>query len=267
MIRNPVVSGQFYPSDVRQLEDFINQNKPKVTSKTKAYGMILPHAGYVYSGKVAIETVCQVVPRKKIIILGPKHTSYGQNYSLWAKGKWAFSFGNIDIDEELARLILKNSNLIREDYLAHKFEHSIEVQLPILYKIFGEFKFVPIACELAKLDTYIKLAEEIFSATFRLKEEILFVASTDMTHYEPNATVRRKDRLAIDDIINFDVESLLKHVEKENISMCGVAPVSILLLCLKTFGAQKAQVISYQTSGDVNNDYSSVVGYVGIVIN
>ncbi|MCM8786964.1 MAG: AmmeMemoRadiSam system protein B [Candidatus Omnitrophica bacterium] len=267
MRRRPIVSDQFYPSNTAQLNDFINENKPKASSRINAYGIILPHAGYIYSGKVAIETVYRVIPKKKIIILGPKHTAYGEDYSLWAKGSWAFSFGDIKIDEELANLILKNSNLIKEDYLAHKFEHSIEVQLPILYNIFGEFKFVPIACDVAQLDTYIKVAEEISSVTYRLKEELLFVASTDMTHYEPDATVRRKDRIAIDDIINFDVKSLLKHVEEENISMCGVAPVSILLLCLKTYGAQKAQVISYKTSADVSGDYSSVVGYVGILLN
>jgi AmmeMemoRadiSam system protein B len=266
MLREAIVSGQFYPADKQQLEGFIEACAPKESTKMSARAIILPHAGYVYSGKVAITTVSKILPKKRIIILGNNHTDYGEDFSLWSKGKWKTPLGNITIDEELATLILEKGNLIKEDYLAHKFEHSIEVELPILYYFFKEFSFVPIACQMVDTKSYEEAASQIYEAIRMIKEDILLVASTDLTHYEPDASCRKKDMLAIQDIINLDEESLLGSVRKERISMCGVAPVAVLLCCVKKMGARKAQVALYQTSGDTSGDYSSVVGYVGIII-
>lgn len=267
MLREAIVSGQFYQQDKQQLEEFIQTLTPKESTKMSARAIILPHAGYVYSGRVAITTVSKILPKKRIIILGNNHTGYGENFSLWSKGRWKTPLGDIAIDEELAMLILEKGNLIKEDYLAHKFEHSIEVELPILRYFFKEFSFVPIACQLLDLKHYGEAASQIYEAIRMIKDDILLVASTDLTHYESDASARKKDMVAIQDIINLDEEGLLGSVRRERISMCGVAPVAILLSCVKKMGARKAQVALYQTSGDSSGDYSSVVGYVGIIIN
>lgn len=266
MIRKPVVSGQFYPEEASELKKAIEEFKPRDCAKLSASALILPHAGYTYSGRVAVTTVSKVLARKRIIILGPNHTGYGADFGLWPKGKWITPLSEIEIDEELSSKILGSGDEIIADELAHNFEHSIEVELPILYYFFKEFKFVPIVCQTCALSNYESAAEQIYSAIKNIKNEVMLVASSDMTHYEPDLAVRRKDRLALECIINLDAQGLLKTVKKDNISMCGIAPVAILLLVMKKIGATKANVSLYQTSADAGADKNSVVGYAGVVI-
>lgn len=266
MIRKPVVSGQFYPANAEKLRKLIDSLTPKGSGKMLAKGLILPHAGYVYSGKVAITTVSKILPKKRVIILGPKHTPYGADYALWSSGSWDTPLGEIKIDEDLATQILTKGGYLKQDCLAHESEHSIEVELPILLHFFGEFKFVPIACQAADVSTYQKVAAQIYAGIKLLKEEILLVASTDMTHYEPDQTARKKDRAALEYIVNLDEEGLVQKVTKDNISMCGIAPVAVLLSLVKNLGAKKTQVALYETSADINGDYNSVVGYAGAII-
>ena len=266
MIREPIVSGQFYPQKKDELKHLIEEFKPSATLKTSAKGIILPHAGYTYSGSVAITTVGKIIPRKKIIILGPNHTGLGHMFSLWAKGEWIIPSGHIHIDEELAKSILSEGDYIKEDYSAHISEHSIEVELPIIHYFFEDFQFVPIACKRTNLEGYNQVSSQIFEAIKKTKEDILLVASTDLTHYEADSTARKKDRLVIEAIINLDEQELIKKIHKSNITMCGEAPVAILISCLKKLKAKKAQVALYKTSGDYSGDYDSVVGYVGMFI-
>jgi AmmeMemoRadiSam system protein B len=267
MTRKPAVSGQFYPSNPKELEELIKGFTPRQVAKLSAKALILPHAGYVYSGKVAVTTVSKILPKKRVVILGLNHSGQGEDFALYAQGAWEIPFGSISIDEPCAQAILKKATYIKEDSLAHTYEHSIEVELPILYHFLGDFQFVPISCQVASLETYRNVALEIYEAIKGFKEEILLVASSDMTHYEPDQTARKKDRFAMEAIINLDEEDLIKRVRKDTITMCGIAPVAILLSCVKLLGAKKAQVAMYQTSADASGDYTSVVGYAGIVIN
>ncbi|MEI8350373.1 MAG: AmmeMemoRadiSam system protein B [Candidatus Omnitrophota bacterium] len=267
MIREPVVAGQFYPRDQEDIKKAIERYKPKDSLKLYARAVILPHAGYIYSGNVAVQTVSRVFAKKRIVILGPNHTGYGEPFALWPRGAWRIPFGDIGIDEELAALILAGGNIITADTLAHKHEHSIEVELPILSYFFQEFKFVPIACGISTVESYREAAKQICKAVKPVQEDVLFVASTDMTHYEPDLTARKKDRDALESIISLDAEALLKKVKKENISMCGSGAVAILLFCMNILGAKKAHVALYQTSADAGADAQSVVGYAGVIIN
>ena len=266
MIRNSIVDGQFYPSDATKISKVIKEFGPREGAQISAKGIILPHAGYPYSGKVAITTVAKVLPKKKLLMLGPNHTGLGASFGLWDRGAWKTPLGQIEIDQDLAKVILDAGNSIRPDYLCHQQEHSIEVELPIIQHFFKEFKFVPIACKISNIQTYKKVAEQIVEAVKGDKENLLMVASTDLTHYESDSVARKKDREAIEAIINLDEKDLLQKVDKFNITMCGVAPVVVLILCLKKLGAKKSQVALYQTSGDVCGDKESVVGYVGIII-
>lgn len=265
MTREPVVSGQFYPDNAAELKKTIEVFKPKDSAKVSAYGLILPHAGYVYSGRVAVTTVSKILAKKRIIILGPNHTGYGDSFGMYCEGSWKTPFADLSIDSDLAQKILKTGSDITADTLSHKFEHSIEVELPILHYFFGNFTFVPIVCRAAALSVYEKVAAQIFSAVKNIKEEILFIASSDMTHYEPDSTARRKDRAALTDIVGLDAQGLLKTVKKDSISMCGIAPVAILLLLMKKIGANKASVSLYETSADSGADSNSVVGYSGVI--
>lgn len=268
MIREPVASGQFYPKNRQQLLESIEKCVCGLkTKKSYALGVILPHAGYYYSGKVAITTAAAVLPKKRIVMLGPNHTGEGAQFGLWEKGAWITPLGTIPIDEELTAAILRAGTYIRPDCRSHENEHSLEVELPILKYFFSEFKFAPLACKIASITAYREVADQITQAIKQFKNDILLVASTDLTHYEPEASARRKDRFVIDAVLNLDTETLLKYVQRENITMCGVAPVAIFLLCLKQLGATKAQVCLYQTSAEASGDNSAVVGYVGIIVN
>lgn len=261
-----MVSGQFYPAEKENIVSLIENFKPKESAKISAKAVILPHAGYVYSGRVAVTTVSRVLAKRQVLILGPNHTGHGGDFALWAKGSWKTPFGKIDIAEKLARNIIEKGTYIKEEYLAHKFEHSIEVELPILSYFFDSFYFVPIACQASSISVYQNVAFQIYEGIKSENEDIFLVASTDMTHYEPDATARKKDRDALDCIINFDEEGLVKKVSKDNMSMCGIAPVAILINLIKRLGAKKAQVAKYETSADSSGDFSSVVGYAGVII-
>ena len=266
MLRECAVAGQFYPSNPKSLKEEIERFKPKTNSNISAKGIIIPHAGYIYSGKVAISTVGIVKPKRRIIILGPNHTGIGHTFSIFPEGEWKMPFANIKIDRELAKNIVGDADLIKEDYSAHLHEHSIEVELPILQYFFGDFEFIPIVCGIANLDIYRRVAHRIYEAIENIQNDILIVASSDMTHYEEDSSARKKDSLAIESILKLDEEELVEKVEKYNISMCGIAPVSVLLHCCKLLKANKAEVVLYQTSGDASGDYSSVVGFLGVVI-
>ncbi|MDD5070614.1 MAG: AmmeMemoRadiSam system protein B [Candidatus Omnitrophica bacterium] len=266
MVRNPVVSGQFYQDKSSELSKEIEVLTPKLHQKTKALGLILPHAAYLYSGRVAATTVSGVVAKRRILILGPNHSGIGPDFSLWSKGAWRIPFGDIEIDEQMAQSILSKDDLIKEDQSAHLFEHSIEVQLPILKKIFGSFSFVPVCCQIKDLKTYEKAANQIYQGVRLFKEDLLLVASTDMTHYETDASARRKDRAALESIVGLDESRLLDMVSSMNISMCGVSAVAVFLRCCKLLGATKASVSLYETSAVASGDDSSVVGYAGVVV-
>lgn len=266
MRRDAVVSGQFYPSEILELKKTIEGFDQKNAAKKHAYAIIVPHAGYVYSGRVAAATISKVLAKKRLIILGPNHTGYGADFGIFAKGSWGSPFGDISIDENLADKILKKGSLIVEDALCHKFEHSIEVELPFLYYYFKEFKFVPIVCQVSDIATYKEVASQIVAAIKDIKEEIMVVASSDMTHYEPDPAARKKDRLALECITNLDAEALLKVVRRENVTMCGIASVATTLLIAKEIGATKASVSLYQTSADSGAPSDSVVGYAGVII-
>jgi len=265
MKRKPVVSGQFYPESASEIKKMLTQFKANSPTKVSAKGAILPHAGYIFSGKVATQTVEKIIPLKRIIILGPNHTGLGEDFSVYPEGAWTTPLGEVEVDKESVEFLLQK-NLLKKDTLAHNFEHSIEVELPILQYFFKEFKFVPIVCNVASLETYYKVAHRIYEGIKKVKEDIFIIASSDMTHYEPEETARRKDRLAIEAILNLDVENFLEVVKKENITICGVAPISITLILTKLLGATKAEVVLYQTSADISRDYSSVVGYLGAII-
>jgi len=271
MERVPVVSGQFYPDNPLDLKAMIEEFRPQgsCSRKISAKGIVLPHAGYEYCGRVAVNTVSKILPKKRLLILGPNHTGRGAKFSLWPSGSWKILDKEIKIDEELATVILAKGENIDEDTLAHTLEHSIEVELPILDYFFGDFKFVPIACQRGTIADYQETAKGISEAIKSLGssgEDILLVASTDLTHYEPDQVARKKDRRAIEAIIDLDEEELVKRVHKEDITLCGEAPLAIFISCLRRLGARKSQVALYQTSGDVTGDKSAVVGYAGIII-
>jgi len=269
MVRNPVVAGKFYPNSKEALAKEINKFIPlSIQNKEDVIGVISPHAGYIYSGPVAGATLSSIKSKPIYIIMGPNHTGLGSPFSLSASDSWTTPLGSVKIDEVLAGKILKNCPEIVKDEFAHTEEHSIEVQLPILQILQDEFTIVPIVISPGSVEQYRKIGQAIAKSIreLKLEKDVVIIASSDMTHYESRDSAWGKDSKAIDAILNLDEKALVDRVVELDISMCGYAPVAIMIVAAKALGAKKAKLIKYQTSGDVSGDYSSVVGYAGMIV-
>ena len=266
MIREPVAAGKFYPGSAsglqRMLESMVNDRAAKVN----AIGIVSPHAGYIYSGVVAGAVISRVKLKDTVVMLGPNHTGQGKEFSIMTEGSWITPLGEVDIDSELAAKILESSSYLEEDKAAHTYEHSLEVQLPFLQYFKSDVRIVPVILSHARGSVYKKMGKELAAAIKASKRQVTILASSDMTHYEPQESARKKDDKAIEAILNLDEDELLERVARFDISMCGYAPVSVLISAAKELGATKAELVKYQTSGDASGDYSSVVGYAGIIV-
>jgi hypothetical protein len=182
------------------------------------------------------------------------------------EGAWQTPLGEVEIDTELAKKILADSEHLEEDEGAHLYEHSIEVQLPFLQYFKPDFKLVPLVFGHPDGAVYKEVGKKIAEAVKALGREVVILASSDMSHYEPQESVQKKDTQAIGAILRLDEDELLKRVYELNITMCGYAPAVSLIVAAKELGATGAELVKYQTSGDVTGDFSAVVGYAGIII-
>jgi AmmeMemoRadiSam system protein B len=222
----------------------------------------------MYSGKVAGATLSAISPRGTYVVIGPNHTGMGEPFSVSMCDAWATPLGNVKVELGLAEKMVGASRYMKADELAHMAEHSVEVQLPFLQALQGDFSIVPMVVSGADLAVYRDIGRTIAAAVREMgrQTDIAIIASSDMTHYEPSATAKKKDSAAIETILNLDEKRMLETVERLDISMCGYAPVTIMLAAVKELGAKSARLVRYQTSGDVTGDDSSVVGYAGILI-
>ena len=266
MIRNPVVAGQFYPGSASQLKEMIRGMVNEKATREEVIGLVSPHAGYIYSGPVAGATISRIKFKDTFIIIGPNHTGRGKPLSIITEGTWETPLGQIEIDSELAKRILAASSHLEEDHIAHQSEHSIEVQLPFLQYFKPDIRLVPIILAYHSGATYKEIGRDIAKAIKELDKKVVIIASSDMTHYEPQESAQKKDTKAIEAILDLDEDELLKRVDELNISMCGYAPTASLISAAKELGATGAELVRYQTSGDITGDYSAVVGYAGIII-
>jgi len=266
MIRNPVVARQFYPASASQLKAMIKELVDEKVEKQEVIGVVSPHAGYPYSGPVAAATISRIKFKDTFIIMGPSHTGMGKPLSIMTEGAWKTPLGEVEIDSELAKQISATSSYLQEDNLAHQHEHSIEVQIPFLQYFKPNVRIVPIVLAYASGATYKEIGKEIARAIKKLNREVVIIASGDLTHHEPYESARKKDTQAIDAILDLNEDELTRRYEELNISMCLYAPAVSLISAAKELGAKEAELVRYQTSGDTTGDYSSVVGYAGIII-
>ena len=279
MTRKPVVAGMFYTANAQELKEqiagFMDSRFRGNDKLINALGVVSPHAGYAYSGVVAGAVLAAIKPKDTYIVLGTNHTGYGKPFGLDAKRNWQTPLGEVRVDKELAKAILDGSDYIEEDHACHDSEHSIEVQLPFL-QVLNQFRagivpirdrsdpgsersrlgigFVPITILHADKTTYEKIGKELAKA---VKKDVTVIASSDMTHYEPEEEAKRKDMAAIEKILALDTGGFLETVAKYNISMCGAAPTAVMMEYAIARGAKSAKLIKYKTG---------VVGYAGIVV-
>jgi len=241
---------------------------PEVAEKgpRNIVGFVCPHAGYMYSGPVAAHAYYNLAMDGKpevFVLFGPNHYGLGSGLAMVKEGAWRTPLGDVEIDAEVAERILRGSRIVDVDEAAHVREHSIELQLPFLQFLYGSaFRFVPIAFRMQDLETSREVGKAVAKAL--LNKNALVIASSDMTHYEPQERAEKKDRKAIDAILKLDEEGLYSAVESYGISMCGYGPAMAAITAVKELGAKKAQLLCYKTSGDITGDYSAVVGYASI---
>lgn len=259
---------------IKQIEDCFKHRLgpgylPKVKlieGERKIYGLVSPHAGYMYSGPIAAHGYCKLAEDGAptvFVILGPNHTGLGSGISIYPfEGVWKTPLGDVEVDPQICRRIVEASDLVDIDERAHIYEHSIEVQIPFLQYLYGSPKIVPICMLMQDLETSRELGEALAKALKGV--DTVIIASTDLNHYEPHDRTLKKDRLVIDAILRMDEEALFKAVD-EGVSMCGPGPVATMIVTLKMLGHFKTVLLSHRTSGDITGDYSSVVGYASIV--
>ncbi len=265
-IREPAVAGLFYPDRPDQIEADLSRLIDDVEPKARPRALVVPHAGWTYSGRVAGQVYGRVTLPPLAVLLGPNHTGLGPWGSIMTRGRWAFPGGGLPVAPELGPAILAACRVLEEDQLAHSREHALEVQLPFLRRIRPDIAFVPITLMRTDLAFCEEVGRAVAAAVKACPEPVVLLSSTDLNHYESQAVSNRKDRLAIDAILTLDPERLQRTVREHRISMCGIAPTTALLVALREVGGGSAELVRYQTSGDVSGDYDRVVGYCGIII-
>lgn len=276
-IRPPAVAGSFYPLNAGELrvilEDCFISNPLGPTghaspSLAVVAGMV-PHAGYVYSGACAAHLYARLADTiKRVILVGVNHWSRGHRAALSPSDAWQTPLGNVPVDQQFNAFLEQRVHFLKKDELAHTQEHSIEIQLPFLQRVLGEFVLVPISLadvseeECAQLGAALA---EVCKTNTASQSESVILASSDLSHYLSPKKTDQIDRIALEPVLNCDPAKLLTVVEQKNITMCGVRPAAVMLHAANRLGVKHARLIKHYHSGDVT-PMRSVVGYASVVL-
>ncbi len=276
MLRQPAVAGSFYPRDAESLKRLIEScfldesgvgEIPELNNfegTDYPINVMVPHAGYQYSGAVASHGYCKLVQigfPEVFIIISPNHTGLGTEISIFNEGEWITPLGSIEVDDEFADEIISVSDIASADFSAHIREHSIEVQLPFLQYFSDDFKIVPITMGTQNFLTSSDLSNAIFEAGKRLGKSYCVIASTDLSHFNNQEKANKVDGFVLEDIEEMNEFKLFEEVIQYNITMCGYGPVMTTIGLSKLLEKNNCEILSYRTSGDVTGDFTSVVGY------
>lgn len=258
--REPAVIGQFYPATERELKNTLKELFSGIKKEEKSRAVISPHAGYIYSGKLAALSTSKLVKADTYIVLSPNHTGLGKRIAVSNHSAWKTPLGSIPVNQKISRKIVKKSPAEPDDF-AHLREHSIEVQLPFLQHQFKDFKIVAITLSSTELKELIELG----NALALIKEDIAVIASSDFSHFVPLNTAKEKDRQALDLIEEIKVREFHELVKRENLSICGNAAITAMLQYCKKTGVKKGTVLKYSSSAEQTGDQSNVVGYASVL--
>ena len=274
-VRTPAVSGTFYPDDQKELKSLIHNcfthpigpgKMPPTGSDQKIYGVICPHAGFVYSGPVACHSFYSISSStsKLAIITGPNHYGIGQSIASMIDASWKTPLGLMEVDSESALELRNGLDILELDSFSHSKEHSIEVQVPMLQETFShEMKILPVSLINQEQQTATKVGSAI--AKIAQKKDALLIGSSDFTHYEENEFAHRQDLALIDPILKLDVDEFYKILYERHVTACGFGAIASTMIACKELGATEGKLLKYATSGDVSGDKSSVVGYASII--
>jgi AmmeMemoRadiSam system protein B len=270
----------FYPDNARELRALIDHSfrnqrfgpgraPPSSIHKRRIYGIVSPHAGYVYSGAVAANSFYEVssIDFQDVIMVGPNHYGIGSWVAAMKDGTWVTPLGEVQVNSELADKIAGRSSALDFDDYAHSRDHCLEVQLPFLQYIKQDFKIVPVVLISQRSDVAFDLGNAISETIMEkdILDSTILLASSDFTHYEPNSEAHRKDSELIKTILTLDVNKFYAILERLNVSACGYGAIATMMVAARNLGATRGELLKYATSGDVTGDISAVVGYSSIV--
>ncbi|NHV98656.1 MAG: AmmeMemoRadiSam system protein B [Thaumarchaeota archaeon] len=228
-------------------------------------GLMVPHAGYVYSGMAATWAYGEAAkhgPRDIVVVMGPDHHMASSGFATMSEGVWRTPLGDVEVDRQTVSLLLSSAPFVEDSFHAHAFEHSVEIQLPFLQLIYGSsFKLIPIIIHDFNLDRNIMLGKALYKALEGKKAIVL--ASSDMSHYVPAREAEENDMKTIRAIESLD-EKLVHSVAVNYESLCGLGPVIALVSCVKEMGCSRATLLKYYSSGEITADYGGVVGYASV---
>lgn len=266
MIRQPAVAGSFYPAERSQLSTQLDELL-NVKSKTQPVkGMIVPHAGYVYSGRVAGEVFALADIPRQVILLGPNHHGVGEDIAISSADAWQTPLGTVPVAHRLCDKLTAAIPTMKVDDLAHHHEHSLEVMVPFLQKHRPQVEIVPIVLGHLSLDECLELGRDIAQVVTEWDEDVLLLASTDMNHFATADESQQLDFMAITAMTSFDHRALYQVVRDNGISMCGVLPTVVVMEAAHDLGAAECRLVDYAHSGQVNGDNGRVVGYAGLIL-
>ena len=272
-VRKPAVAGQFYPAEPKELSALVDHcylhrlgpgmSPPAPESKAKVVAVVCPHAGYVYSGPVAAHSYLHVssLPNPDlIVVVAPNHYGIGSGVSTFDEGVWETPLGRMKVDSKAAKELVTLEGTVAVDPSAHRLEHSLEVQLPFLQRIYGDsVPFLPISLVFQDIDTAKSLSAAL-SKVLRGRKAVL-VASSDLTHYESAQAAHRKDTSLLQRVLEMDLEGFYSTLDSLNVTACGFGAIATVMETARSLGLSKAQLLKYATSGDTTGDNLQVVGY------
>jgi AmmeMemoRadiSam system protein B len=264
-MRRPAVAGQFYPLNPEYLKEELKRCfKGLEIRERDVLGAVCPHAGYVYSGKVAASVYATLPKADTYVLIGPNHTGYGSPVSL-SKDTWETPLGIVEVDLRLADGFL--GSIVDVDELGHRYEHSIEVQIPFLQYLFGKsLRILPICMGMQDEETAVEVGNLAANLVSKSGKKVAIIASSDFTHYQPAEIAKKIDNEVIEAILNQDVSEMYDRLYKRNASVCGYGPIAVMLTASKKLGGNRATLLNYDNSGTVSGDMNAVVGYAAIIV-
>lgn len=268
-MRKPAVAGMFYPGDKGSLEKLVLEcmrEAKKSAKPVSAYSGVCPHAGLIYSGIPAACTfmsINEIAKAKTIVIAGPNHTGMGTLVSLSGED-WETPMGSFKNDVEFGNAMLEGATFIKKDELGHRFEHSIEVQLPFLSIVNPKAKIVPVCMAEQGVEAARDVASAVIRAEKKLGREAVFIASSDFSHYVSAEWAEKEDHKALAHITKLDAEGFQKERLEKDWSICGFGPITAAALYAREKGSKKGLELMYINSGRASGDYSSVVAYASV---
>ncbi len=267
-VRQPAVSGMFYPSSPERLTNEINEMLEKADTKETPddlFGIVAPHAGYIYSGQTAAKAYKLLKDKKykTVVVISPSHREYFPGVSIFDGDAYLTPLGEIEIDREMRERITERSKIIFEGINGHRSEHAIEVQLPFLQVVLGDFKLLPIVMGDQNRLFVDELSEKLSNV---VDEHTLVVSSSDLSHYYSKNVAEQLDSIIVNHINNFDYNGLQNDLEENRCEACGGGAIVSLMKCADLLNRKNAMVLARTDSGDVTGDSNEVVGYLSAIV-